>query len=154
MREHTVNREATMTTKKKRSARRKPTEKVTSDIDKTIGHRLRAFRPAAKMSQTDLGNILGVTFQQIQKYENGKNRLSGSRLIQAAAALNVVPGDILGDNNRTGNNNGHDRFAALAEPAVNLMVRDDEIVGTPAEGNGARHDRSYRSIHAQMVTGR
>jgi hypothetical protein len=54
---------------------------------------------------------------------NGKNRLSGSRLIQAAAALNVMPGDILGDNNRTGNNNGHDRFAALAEPAVNLMVR-------------------------------
>jgi transcriptional regulator with XRE-family HTH domain len=101
-------------------------EKVRSDIDKTIGHRLRSFRLAAKMSQTDLGNFLGVTFQQIQKYENGNNRLSGSRLIQAAAALNVMPGDILGvveGNNRNGNNNDHDPFAALAEPAVNLMVR-------------------------------
>jgi transcriptional regulator with XRE-family HTH domain len=112
-----------MTTKKKLSARRKPMEKVASDIDKTIGHRLRSYRLAAKMSQTELGSFLDVTFQQIQKYENGKNRLSGSRLIQAAAALNVMPGDLLGDNNRTGNNNGHDRFAALAEPAVNLMVR-------------------------------
>jgi transcriptional regulator with XRE-family HTH domain len=112
-----------MATKKKLLTRRKPREKVASDMDKMIGHRLRAFRLAAKMSQTNLGNILGVTFQQIQKYENGKNRLSGSRLIQAAAALNVMPGDILGDKNRTGNNNGHDRFAALAEPAVNLMVR-------------------------------
>jgi transcriptional regulator with XRE-family HTH domain len=71
-----------MTTKKKRSGRK---SKVSSDIDKTIGRRLRAFRLAAKMSQASLGDILGVTFQQIQKYENGKNRLSGSRVIQAAA---------------------------------------------------------------------
>jgi transcriptional regulator with XRE-family HTH domain len=109
-----------MTTKKKRSGKK---SKVSSDIDKTIGRRLRTFRLAAKMSQASLGNILGVTFQQIQKYENGKNRLSGSRVIQAAAALNIMPADILGDANRTGTNNGQDRFSALAQPEVNIMVR-------------------------------
>ena len=39
------------------------------------------------MSQEELGIQLGVTFQQVQKYENGKNRLSGSRLITVAKVL-------------------------------------------------------------------
>jgi transcriptional regulator with XRE-family HTH domain len=41
------------------------------------------------MSQTDLDKALGVTFQQVQKYENGKNRVGASRLHQVATAFNV-----------------------------------------------------------------
>ena len=41
------------------------------------------------MSQTELGKAIGVTFQQIQKYENGKNRIGASRLHLVATALNV-----------------------------------------------------------------
>ena len=50
------------------------------EIDQHIGKRLRQARNFAKMSQTDLGDGVGITFQQIQKYENGSNRIGGSRL--------------------------------------------------------------------------
>jgi transcriptional regulator with XRE-family HTH domain len=74
------------------------------------------------MSQSHLGAKLGVSFQQIQKYENGKNRLSGSRLIKAAETLKVMPAQLLGTNG-----SGKvvtDQFDALAEPAINIMVRE------------------------------
>ena len=110
-----------MTTKRKPTTPRKLREKVANELDEIIGHRLRSFRLAAKMSQSDLGAKLGVSFQQIQKYENGKNRLSGSRLIKAVKALKLSPGQLLGANDE-GKADGE--FDALAEPAVNIMVRE------------------------------
>jgi len=109
------------TIKKKPTKPKKPREKVANEIDEGIGNRLKSFRLAAKMSQEQLGKSLGVTFQQIQKYENGKNRLSGSRLIKAAETLKVSPAQLLGANS-TGKADGE--FDALAEPAVNIMVRE------------------------------
>ena len=50
------------------------------EFDQHIGKRLRQARTIAKMSQTELGEGVGITFQQIQKYENGSNRIGGSRL--------------------------------------------------------------------------
>jgi len=111
-----------MTTKRKPPTPRKPREKVANELDEIIGDRLRSFRLAAKMSQSDLGAKLGVTFQQIQKYENGKNRLSGSRLIKAAETLKVMPAQLLGANGS--GKASTDQFEALAEPAVNIMVRE------------------------------
>ena len=58
-------------------------------VDAFIGARVRLRRLHLKMSQEDLSNRLGVTFQQIQKYEKGTNRVSASRLLQLAAALAV-----------------------------------------------------------------
>ena len=57
--------------------------------DKYAGARLRTSRLARKMSQTELGEALGVTFQQVQKYEKGTNRISASRLQQIANVLDV-----------------------------------------------------------------
>jgi transcriptional regulator with XRE-family HTH domain len=48
------------------------------------------------MSQQELGKVLGVTFQQIQKYENGKNRLSGSRMVGLCRHLGCSSEDLLG----------------------------------------------------------
>lgn len=58
-----------------------------SDIN--IGEKLRVRRRLLGMSQTMLGEALGVTFQQIQKYENGKNSVSPQRLCAIAEILNV-----------------------------------------------------------------
>ena len=58
-------------------------------IDKLVGKNIRNFRLAKKLSQTELGNSIGVTFQQIQKYENGTNRVGSGRLAKVAQALNV-----------------------------------------------------------------
>ncbi len=64
-----------------------------------------------------------MTFQQIQKYENGKNRLSGSRLIKAPETLKVYrPPNCLALNGGGGKADGE--LDALAEPAVNVMVRE------------------------------
>lgn len=62
---------------------------VADPIDVYIGQRLRAERLARKMSQADLGAALNVTFQQIQKYERGDNRVSASMLTKAAEALDL-----------------------------------------------------------------
>ena len=62
---------------------------VADPIDVYIGQRLRAERLARKMSQVELGAALNVTFQQIQKYERGDNRVSASMLTKAAEALDL-----------------------------------------------------------------
>lgn len=58
-------------------------------VDIHVGKRIRELRNAAGMSQTVLGDAVGLTFQQIQKYENGKNRCSASRLYEFASILDV-----------------------------------------------------------------
>lgn len=58
-------------------------------VDVHVGARLRERRVGAGISQKTLGSAMGVTFQQIQKYENGLNRIGSSRLQQAAKVLGV-----------------------------------------------------------------
>jgi transcriptional regulator with XRE-family HTH domain len=60
-----------------------------SAVDKYIGARMREQRLALSISQEQLGRKLGVSFQQIQKYESGKNRVSAARLFVICKALNV-----------------------------------------------------------------
>jgi transcriptional regulator with XRE-family HTH domain len=62
-------------------------------VDKIIGRNLRAFRLQRNMSQTEIATGVKVTFQQVQKYENGSNRISGSRMAQFCRLLNVTPND-------------------------------------------------------------
>lgn len=65
---------------------KKPTH---SAIDVAIGRRMRAQRLSLSMSQTELGDAMGVTFQQVQKYEKGSNGLNAARLMAAARALEM-----------------------------------------------------------------
>lgn len=65
------------------------TRRSASDIDKEVSARVRAARKKVGMSQMKLGEELGVTFQQVQKYESGENRISIGRLCGIAAALDV-----------------------------------------------------------------
>ncbi|RBI87697.1 transcriptional regulator [Rhodosalinus halophilus] len=60
-----------------------------NEIDVEVGSRIRQRRIALGMSQTELGRLAGVKFQQIQKYETGANRVSASRLWAIASALGV-----------------------------------------------------------------
>ncbi len=58
-------------------------------VDVEVGHRIRIQRLARGMSQTALANHLGVTFQQVQKYEKGVNRVGAGRLTRIAEVLGV-----------------------------------------------------------------
>ena len=63
--------------------------KTPNPIDVHVGGRVRLRRTMAKLSQSELGDALGVTFQQVQKYEKGTNRIGASRMQKIAETLNV-----------------------------------------------------------------
>jgi len=67
----------------------KKTKDAPDDRDRVIGLRVKAYREIKGLSQTELGSSLGVTFQQIQKYETGRNKVSVSRLIDMCKILDV-----------------------------------------------------------------
>lgn len=68
---------------------------MNSEIDMALGRRLRALRQARGLSQTAVADHLGITFQQVQKYENGTNRISVATLIGACRLLTVSPAEFL-----------------------------------------------------------
>lgn len=63
--------------------------RASNPIDYHVGQRIKARRKLIKMTQQDLGEMLGITFQQIQKYERGSNRVSAGRLWNLSEILNV-----------------------------------------------------------------
>lgn len=67
--------------------------KTKTDVDAHIGAQLREFRMSKKLSQSKLAEELGVTFQQVQKYENGSNRLTCGKLYIFAQMLGKSPAD-------------------------------------------------------------
>src|SRR5205085_8807616 len=69
--------------------RSKTRTKAPDARDMDVGRRIRAQRLVCRMSQTELANNLGVTFQQVQKYEKGVNRVGAGRLSRIADVLSV-----------------------------------------------------------------
>lgn len=65
------------------------TKKSPNPVDKHVGSRVRMRRMMVGMSQEKLGESLGITFQQIQKYEKGTNRIGASRLQNISQVLSV-----------------------------------------------------------------
>jgi transcriptional regulator with XRE-family HTH domain len=72
-------------------------QKQATEIDYSIGRRVAARRKEIDMSQQALGKELGVSFQQIQKYEKGASRISAGRLFQVAKALGVTISHFYGE---------------------------------------------------------
>src|SRR5215471_2909735 len=66
-------------------------------LDIALGARVRLRRKALKMSQDQLARALGITFQQIQKYEHGANRISFSRLVGICEVLKCSVADLISD---------------------------------------------------------
>jgi len=60
-----------------------------TSFDQHVGRKLRELRTAAKISQVDLGQTIGVSFQQIKKYETGRNRISAGQLWLLCECLEV-----------------------------------------------------------------
>jgi transcriptional regulator with XRE-family HTH domain len=69
-------------------------------IDIEIGRRVRAYRIARGLSQSELGDKIGVTFQQIQKYEKGVNRIGGGRLKKIAGVLGLPISVLFGEDDK------------------------------------------------------
>jgi transcriptional regulator with XRE-family HTH domain len=67
-----------------------------ADIDKQFGVRIRAIRVQQGISQDSLAQAVGVSFQQIQKYEKGSNRVSLARAVQIATVLHTTVNELSG----------------------------------------------------------
>ena len=70
---------------------------VSNPLDIALGARIRVRRKSLGLSQDDLAVQVGLTFQQIQKYERGANRVSFSRLVEIARTLKCRAQDLIGD---------------------------------------------------------
>jgi transcriptional regulator with XRE-family HTH domain len=82
-------------------------KKIPNPIDRHVGSRVRMRRVMLGMSQEKLGDALGLTFQQVQKYEKGTNRIGASRLQQISRTLDVPPAFFF---------EGAPSFEAMAKP--------------------------------------
>ena len=96
-----------------------------SPHDIAIGRNVRGLRHLQKMSQETLGKHIGLTFQQVQKYEKGVNRISGSRLIQIAKLFNVGVAEICNvPDGASGNGNREDVMTQLAASRVGVELAE------------------------------
>src|SRR5947209_5650502 len=89
----------------------------TAQLELIIGARMRTRRRQLGLSQSDLAERLGVSFQQVQKYERGANRVAASTLLAAAQALNVTIGWLVGEDVADAADD-EDLFRALSRPGA------------------------------------
>ena len=93
-------------------------------VDMLVGRNIRILRQDRKMSQTELGRKIDVTFQQVQKYENGTNRIGSGRLFKTASILGVpVTAFFEGATQIASEDAGRSPVAMLAEPHVLRLLR-------------------------------
>lgn len=96
-------------------------------IDVEVGQRIRAQRQAANLSQTALADQLGVTFQQVQKYEKGVNRVGAGRLTKIAYALSIPVGALFGTEEtippRKGQHDADSPLALIVAPGALRLLR-------------------------------
>ncbi|WP_144574281.1 helix-turn-helix domain-containing protein [Agrobacterium sp. DE0009] len=83
-------------------------------VDVHVGALIRSRRKVVGMSQEKLGDALGITFQQVQKYEKGSNRVGASRLQQIADTLGVSPAYFFEDAPSHGVSNNVEKDEAIA----------------------------------------
>lgn len=109
------------------------TVKSPNPVDRHVGSRVRMRRMLAGMSQEKLGSALGITFQQIQKYEKGTNRIGASRLQQIARVLAVPVSYFFEDAPGGADAAGGDGFAETGSNYVSdLLATSDGLQLTKA----------------------
>jgi len=109
-------------------------------VDRHVGHRVRLRRKLEGRSQESLADALGLTFQQVQKYESGANRISASKLYEIAATLRVPVSYFFEGLAPT----DHD-----ADPAS--LRRDAEIVAFLASTDGLDWVRALSAVQSPDV---
>ena len=109
-------------------------KKAPNPVDKHVGSRVRMRRMMLGMSQEKLGDALGLTFQQVQKYEKGTNRIGASRLSQIAHILQVQVSFFFEGAPTIGTGLRQEGFAEAASPAYvsDFLATSDGLALTKA----------------------
>ncbi|MBB5765381.1 helix-turn-helix domain-containing protein [Methylorubrum thiocyanatum] len=107
--------------------------KQTTEADRIVGLRITTLRKARGLSQTALGTAVGVTFQQVQKYEKGLNRVGAGRLSEIAQLLEVPVSAFFEESDGAAAQGQTEVFGFLSTPgAVDLLrafasIEDDQM---------------------------
>ncbi|ACA16909.1 transcriptional regulator, XRE family [Methylobacterium sp. 4-46] len=106
--------------------------KQTTEVDRLVGIRITALRKAKGLSQTALGNAVGVTFQQVQKYEKGQNRVGAGRLREIARLLEVPVSAFFEDPSDTQGNDENVFGFLSTQGAIDVLrayvqIEDDQL---------------------------
>jgi len=118
-------------------------------LDIALGSRIRLRRRELGFSQEQLAREVGITFQQVQKYEHGTNRVSFSRLVEIAQALKCGIVDIIGDLDRpTGGEPFSRHLASLSEPGAT------ELLDAYASITSPKHRRAILNLAKQLAEGK
>jgi transcriptional regulator with XRE-family HTH domain len=102
----------------------------TAQLELMIGARLRTRRRQLGLSQSDLAQRLGVSFQQVQKYERGANRVAASTLLTAAQALGTSISWLVGEE-VSGRDDDDDVFRALSRPGALEILQAFNAISDP-----------------------
>ena len=121
-------------------------------VDKLVGRNIRVLRLAKGLSQTELADELGVTFQQVQKYEKGTNRVGSGRLLKISGILGVKITDFFEGTDRMHDTARRSVFDQLAQPefisARAGVFRHQSPEHPPHAGETDRADR-LRAVRRQ-----
>jgi transcriptional regulator with XRE-family HTH domain len=118
----------------------KPDPRRATPVDVTVGRNVRIWRMARGLSQTQLGDRIGVTFQQVQKYESGGNRISTGRLTKIARVLGVGVMTLL---------DGADQAEAPAEVHSRVLIQNSRALRLAQAF--AAIPQSERKLRASLV---
>ena len=101
-------------------------------LDIALGSRVRLRRKELGLSQDQLARAVGITFQQVQKYEHGTNRISFSRLVEICDALECSVGDLIGNLDKTKSSGSFSRQVAyLTEPGASDLLEAYASIDSP-----------------------
>lgn len=124
-----------------------PNPKAPNEIDVTVGRNVRHVRNMIGMSQETLGEKLGLTFQQVQKYEKGTNRISASKLVAMSQALDCSIAQLFADVEASTNTVP---VPTVSVAALKLASQFDKIASAPQRDavaklvtSLARHDPAH-----------
>lgn len=94
------------------------------EVDIRVGANLKTLRQQREFTQSELGEVLGITFQQIQKYEKGTNRISASKLFEIAQFFNIGVSSFFEGCGDKANNNS---IISLSKTALDTATALDKI---------------------------
>jgi transcriptional regulator with XRE-family HTH domain len=99
------------------------TRKGPDSIDRIVGRNIRIYRLQKGLTQTQLADELGLTFQQVQKYEKGTNRVGSGRLLKIATFLAVPVTALFKGSDEMADTNQQLIFDQLARPHANRLLQ-------------------------------
>jgi transcriptional regulator with XRE-family HTH domain len=99
------------------------TRKGPDSVDQMVGRNIRIYRLEKSLTQTELADELGLTFQQVQKYEKGTNRVGSGRLLKIATFLNIPVTALFKGSDEMADPDKQSIFDQLAKPHANRLLQ-------------------------------